>query len=278
MHTHLPRISAGDTDATVDLAGGRVATFRVAGHDILFAPATPPPEHRDWVTPPGAWVHAGNPVLFPQAGALDGNRFDDGGTMLLLHGLAYGRRWSLDLHWASRLCCSLSSDAETRRSFPFDWRLVQEVVVGPRTLRCTLRISNTGRDPLPVPPGWHPYFAVPLADKEKLAIAAVRRFRPPPSPDVEIDDVLELPRPDPLELCWPSGALRLATSAQFGTLVVWTLPGEPFICVEPWVAPPNALNNPAVRLTVAPGATLALWMEVTHAAAPGEGRVPDAAT
>ncbi|GAC1432379.1 MAG: hypothetical protein NVSMB65_05970 [Chloroflexota bacterium] len=264
MHPHLPRISAGDTTATIDLEGGRVAAFRVAGDPILFTPSAPVPEHGAWVDPPGAWVHGGNPVLFPQAGTLAHNRFADAGTALLPHGVVYGRRWSLDLHWASRVTCSIASDETTRRAFPFSWYLAQEVVVGPRTLRCTLRVTNTGPDPLPVAPGWHPYFAVPLGEKEQVRIDGVQGFRPPPSPDVEIDDVLPLPRSAPLDVRWPSGAVRLTTSPHFHTLVVWTMPGQPFICVEPWVASPDALNDPARRLTVAAGATLSLWMEIAR--------------
>src|SRR5438132_83404 len=109
MHTHRPRISAGDSSATLDLAGGRVATFRVGDRDVLFAPPTPPAEDRDWVQPPGSWIHAGNPVLFPQAGTLDGDRLAETGTSLPPHGLVYGRRWVLDLHWANRLACSIES-------------------------------------------------------------------------------------------------------------------------------------------------------------------------
>ncbi len=34
------------------------------------------------------------------------------------------------------------------------------------------------------------------------------------------------------------------------------------VCIEPWVAPPNSLNDPAARLSVGPGATATLWMEI----------------
>jgi galactose mutarotase-like enzyme len=262
MSDQLPRVTAGDTSATVDLRGGRVASFQVGRRDVLFAPTTPPPETRAWVQPPGAWIHAGNPVLFPQAGTLAGDRLIETGTTLLPHGLVYGRRWSLDLHEASRLLVSVESDETTWRAYPFFWRLVQEVMVSPGILRCTLRITNTGPAPLPVAPGWHPYFPLPLDEKSRFVVDDVAGFRSPPGPDAEIDDVLVLPRA-PLRMRWPSGALRMATSEHFGCLVVWTPPGQPLICAEPWVAPPDSLNNPAARLSVDPGTTLSLWMEVS---------------
>jgi galactose mutarotase-like enzyme len=46
----------------------------------------------------------------------------------------------------------------------------------------------------------------------------------------------------------------LSWSANHHVLVLWTLPGRPFICVEPWSAPANALQTGAAAL-VAPGDT-----------------------
>lgn len=262
MRESLPRIAAGDTSATIDLIGGRVASFEVGGRAILFAPAEPPPERRDWVDPPGAWIHAGNPLLFPQAGTLVGHRLVETGTTIKSHGIVYQRPWSVEIHEPSRLAAAIESDESSRRAYPFSWRLVQEVVVGPRALRCTLHVTNTGTVALPVAPGYHPYFAVPLDEKSRLRIDGVAGFRPPAGPDTEIDDVLVLPR-QPLRAHWPSGELRLTTSEQFGCLVVYTAPGQPYVCIEPWIAPPDSLNDPAARLSIGPGATLSLWMDVS---------------
>ncbi|MDB5077936.1 MAG: Aldose 1-epimerase [Chloroflexi bacterium] len=262
MRESLPRITAGDTSATIDPVGGRVASFEVGRRAILFAPAEPPPERRDWVDPPGTWIHAGNPVLFPQAGTLAGHRFVETGTTLKPHGIVYQRPWSVELQEPSRLVVAIESDEATRRAYPFSWRILEEVELGPGTLRFTLRITNTDTVELPVAPGYHPYFALPLDEKSRLQIDEVVGFRPPAGPDVEIDDVLVLPR-HPLSVHWPSGELRLTTSNHFGCLVVYTAPGQPYICIEPWIAPPNSLNDPAARIAISPGATLALWMEVS---------------
>src|SRR5579862_7038553 len=103
MNDSLPRIVAGDTSAAIDPVGGRVAAFEVSRRAILFAPPEPPPERRDWVDPPGAWIHAGNPVLFPQAGTLLDHRLVETGAILKSHGLVYQRPWSIDLHESSRM-------------------------------------------------------------------------------------------------------------------------------------------------------------------------------
>lgn len=261
MRDSLPRISAADTSATLDPIGGRVASFEVGSQAILFAPAEPPPERRDWVDPPGTWIHAGNPVLFPQAGTLVDHRLIEAGTTLKSHGIVYQRPWSVDLHEPRRLVVSIESDEGTRRAYPYSWRLVQEVTLSPRTLLCTLHITNTDTVALPVAPGYHPYFTLPLDEKSHLQIDDVAGFRAPAGPDSEIDDVLVLPR-HPLRVHWPSGELRITTSDHFGCLVVYTAPRQPYVCVEPWIAPPNSLNDPAARLSLSPGDTLSLWMEV----------------
>jgi galactose mutarotase-like enzyme len=257
----LPRIAAGETSATVDPVGGRVATFAVGPRPILFDPADPPPERRDWVDPPGTWIHAGNPVLFPQAGTLVDHRFVEAGTTIKSHGLVYQRPWRVDIQEPSRLMLSIESDAQTQRAFPFTWRLEEEVLVLPSVLRCTLRISNTGEVTLPAAPGWHPYFTLPLEEKSRLHLDAAPGYRAPAGPQGALDDVLPLSR-RPLHVTWPSGALRLTTSDQFGCLVVYTAPGQPLVCIEPWVVPPNSLNDPTARLSVRPGTTVTLWMEI----------------
>lgn len=257
----LPRIAASDTSATIDPIGGRVATFEVGPRSILFDPPERVPERRDWVDPPGTWIHAGNPVLFPQAGTLVDHRFVEAGTIIKTHGLVYQRPWAVDLQEPSRLVLSIASSAETQRAFPFSWRLEEEVAVSPAVLHCTLRIINTGDRVLPAAPGWHPYFNLPLEEKSRLRIDAVPGYHAPAGPEGALDDVLTLSR-TPLHAVWPSGALRMTTSDQFGCLVVYTAPGQPMVCIEPWVAPPNSLNDPAARLSVRPGTTVTLWMEI----------------
>ncbi len=257
----LPRIAASQTSATIDPMGGRVATLTVGAQDILFDPASPQRDRREWVDPPGAWIHAGNPVLFPQAGTLVDHRLVETGTTLKSHGLVYQRPWTVDRHEPSRLVLSIASDGETRRAYPFDWRLEQDVVVRPGVLHCSLHITNTGAVTLPAAPGWHPYFNLPLNEKSRLQIDDVPGYRAPAGPEGALDDVLPLSR-HPLHIQWPSGALRLTTSDHFGCLVVYTAPGQPMVCVEPWVAPPDSLNDPAARLAIPPGNTLTLWMEL----------------
>lgn len=135
------------------------------------------------------------------------------------------------------------------------------MAVRPGVLHCGLRIINTGDVALPAAPGWHPYVTLPLEEKSALRLDAGPGYRAPAGPEGALDDVLPLPR-QPLHVAWPSGELRMTTSDHFGGLVVYTAPGQPLVCIEPWVAPPNSLNDPTARLSIGPGRTFTLWMEI----------------
>ena len=57
--------------------------------------------------------------------------------------------------------------------------------------------------------------------------------------------------------------MELAWSPSFTTLVVWTLEGRDFVCVEPWTAPGGALQTHQGLLSVAPGDTFASEFEIS---------------
>jgi galactose mutarotase-like enzyme len=60
----------------------------------------------------------------------------------------------------------------------------------------------------------------------------------------------------------PTGTVTLRGSAEYTHWVVWTLAGRDFVCLEPWTCPGNAINTGDRLLTLAPGATRTLWLEI----------------
>ncbi len=83
-------------------------------------------------------------------------------------------------------------------------------------------------------------------------------------------------------------AAVVRASAAFSTLVVYTPPGKPAICFEPWTAPPNVFNvaargvEPSGLITLAPGAAwrgsmrlfLRPWPAPPGRGGPSEGKEP----
>jgi galactose mutarotase-like enzyme len=61
----------------------------------------------------------------------------------------------------------------------------------------------------------------------------------------------------------PGGArIDVRASSEFTRWVVWTLPGKPFVCLEPWTCPGNALNTGEGLVRLSPGATRESWVEI----------------
>jgi galactose mutarotase-like enzyme len=60
--------------------------------------------------------------------------------------------------------------------------------------------------------------------------------------------------------------VRLAWSPSFTTMVLWTLAGRDFICVEPWEAPAGALATRQHLPVLAPGQSIDMTFSIESAA------------
>jgi galactose mutarotase-like enzyme len=221
---------------------------------------------------PSANVRGGIPVLFPFPGRLAGDRYLAGGRAYALgqHGFARKRAFmEVDRRSdnAAAITVALEDDAETRAVYPYRFRLTLEVALTDR-LTLTTVVENRDTGPLPWALGFHPYFAIPNAEKGALSIAhdaahawdnvARRNVAAEPlqfTPTTETDLHLLDDRSATKVLC--RGALpwlELTVSDERPVWVLWSVPGKEFVCVEPWTAPGNALQTgDRVRL-LAPGA------------------------
>lgn len=207
-----------------------------------------------------------SPTLFPIVGRLKGDELHHEGKAypMTQHGFARDLRFD----WLSREAdsCSLvlTDNDETRRRYPFAFRLVVTFSADGADLKVTFEITNTGEGMLPASIGGHPAFNWPLLPglaKEAYALtfsseepALIRRLRsglmrvkPEPSPvqgnrlalserlfddDAVIVDRLAsnsvrygADRGPAIEVSWND----------FQELGVWSkLGGAPFVCIEPW--------------------------------------------
>lgn len=166
-------------------------------------------------------------------------------------------------------CClvlGLTSSEETLRQYPWastrSWRSRWQAAGS----RWTSTWRNRDTRPLPLHLGYHPYFRVPQGNKAKARVETdathawdnrAKHEVPFTGLDLtaqEVDmhlrdhsapgTVLERgPGLSPVKLSW---------SQEFRLLVVWTLQGKDFVCVEPWTAAAGALATGGL-LHVAPG-------------------------
>jgi galactose mutarotase-like enzyme len=288
MTSHIVSIASPDLTAEINAFGAELWRLQDAqGRDFLW--------HGD-----PAWWTGRAPLLFPVIGRLPDDRFTHGGQVFELpkHGFARRRQFEVVHREAALARLRLRADAATRQAYPFDFVLeMQFEIVGPE-LRMRARIANGGSEPMPAAFGFHPAFRWPLpgaGDRARHAIDFAEAEKGPlrrvggaglldparrPTPvvgrrlplrdDWFIDDALVFER-------LASRSLRYAGEGGPGLMIswtglphlgVWTKPGAPFICIEPWAdlpaetgAPP-ALSDRMGLFRLAAGATVELSMIV----------------
>jgi len=258
--------------------GGMVTSFEVAGREVFYL-------DRKTFEDPAANVRGGNPVLFPSPGRLAGDAFSWRGAAgsMKQHGFARNLPWTPCLRGSGSpdgayLGLMLASDDRTRAQFPWDFHAEITYSLRGAALRIDLRVSNQSAGDMPFGAGFHPYFAVPDADKGRVELptGATRAFDNTTKTEVPFAGFdLTLPEVD-LHLLdhgasagelWIDGGdgrrVSLRGSPEFSHWVVWTLKGKDFVCLEPWTCPGNALNTQDRLIVLGPGESRALWLEIS---------------
>ena len=219
--------------------GGRIGSLCVYGEELLLSDGDDPL----------AW---GSYPLAPWAGRLREGRFRfegreyrmpcDSGTHAI-HGTVFRRGWQIVARDTLRI--------ELQPDWPFDGFALQRFLLRDNGLDVHLELHARSQ-PYPASAGFHPWFLRRLGRGAPLALD----FRPArrivldseglstgvlASPDTATgDDCFIGLHADPL-LRWP-GVLRLRLSSNHAHWVVYEHPAHA-VCVEPWTAPPDALNG-----------------------------------
>jgi len=258
-----------ETQASVALApgrGGMVTRFRVGETNVLYMDA-------DTLHNPMQNVRGGIPVLFPIAGALRDDKLLDGGAshQLRQHGFARNLAWTIadqSTADAARMTLELTANATTKAQYPFDFRLAFTYSLSGNTLTIGQRFSNVGERDMPIQPGLHPYFLVPDAQKKDARVLtdATTAYDNRAGRETTLRGPIDLTAsevdlhlldhwPRTLRLVRPGDRdLELSLGLPDRVLVVWTQRGKDFVCVEPWTATANAVNE-GKALRVPPQAT-----------------------
>lgn len=243
------RLAAPGVEVVVDLvAGGRLASFVVDGHELLV---TEGPSPMGW----------GSFPMAPYAGRVRDGRFEFRGRlhdlpMLMpphaIHGTVLERSW--------RVTGDRTIATELGPTWPFAGRAVQRFDL--EAGRLTSRLEVRADEPMPASIGWHPWFrrmprpvagtdARPTIGPAELDLDAGAMYRrdavgivtgelvAPPPPGPWDDCFIDLRRSPVVR--WP-GFLELTIESDCPVYVVYTMPTDA-LCVEPQTAPPDALNT-----------------------------------
>ena len=229
-----------------------------------------------WQADKAVWgYHA--PILFPHCGkVVDGVIEAKGQTCQSpQHGFARLMEHSLADQSRDTLVLELCADEETRKMFPYEFRLVSIFTLEGSTLHHTLSVENLDGCAMPFGIGYHPGFAIPF-DDQHTAEDYELRFSEPESPlcvnnlphglmhgnlyylgsniqSIPIDDKLFANdshcmvnlRSQTLGLYEKdTGRAVVCDISQFPYTLIWSKPGTPkFVCIEPWHSLPSPENG-----------------------------------
>jgi galactose mutarotase-like enzyme len=256
----VPRIRVLSDDTIVEVApdrGGLITRWSVSGREHLYLDEATLLDRTKS-------VRGGVPVLFPTPGKLVGDAWSWRGKSgsLKQHGFARNLAWSVvERGPGAHLRMRIEDDASTIANFPWRFTFELDITIVNTSVRIAGAITNRGdasEGPMPCGYGFHPYFPVSIADKARAKITsdATRAFDNRTGRDVDFDatkldlggDEVDLHLLDhhgtKSALIIPGApSVALEGSAHFRRWVVWTLPQKPFVCLEPWSCPGDALNR-----------------------------------
>jgi len=248
--THTLRSS--EVAATIKRHGAELCSLQTtAGNELMWQAGSEWPRH--------------SPLLFPIVGRLKNDELRHRGALYPMgqHGFARDH----DFEWIARdeSSCELvlTDNDETRKRYPFAFRLVVTFALSGTDLDVAFEVTNTGDEVLPASIGAHPAFnwpLVPTLAKEDYALtfsddepAPIRRLRgglmrakPETNPiegrtlalsdrlfedDAIIFDQLASKEVGYAAQSGPS--IRMSWNG-FPQLGVWSKLGAALLCIEPW--------------------------------------------
>lgn len=250
-------LSRGPLRATIQTHGGELISLQDGGGTEYI-----------WGGDPAFWTGR-NPVLFPIVGSLRGSRVDIGGRSFEMsrHGFARNLEFAPAGQTADSVTLELRESRETlsRYPFPFSLRVQHRLLENGFTTSFT--VENTGDAPMPFCIGAHTAIRCPLGREERFEDyelvfdeeeAADTLLLTPEGLIRGGETEPMLPRNGRLPLDYAvfrrldtvifrrlrsAGVSLLHKTSgrgvhldfhEFPMAAFWTVPGAPFLCLEPW--------------------------------------------
>lgn len=245
-----------ETNSWVKVAperGGIIFSYGVQGEELLYL-------NEETFFNKDKNVRGGIPILFPISGQLANGTYEwEGRTYTMAnHGFARNASWEVigqEADNRASLSIRITSNEQTKLSYPFDFTVVFIYVLEGGKLTIKQEYNNAGQSPMPIYPGFHPYFKT---SEKNLAYETdatkyydynddqVKQF----TGRVDLTGLKEsvvfldssvpaISFGDPAE----KKRIKLSYGEQFKYIVLWTESGNEFVCVEPWMAKTDELNR-----------------------------------
>lgn len=218
---------------------------------------------------PGGW-----PFLFPICGRATYKNesncyfFEGKKYYLPIHGFAWNKAWRVLDVGKNFIEMCLCDDEQTFAQFPFHFSVTLRYELLPNKLICYQQYQNLSNCRMPYNAGFHPYFLTPTQQENIiLNYAPTKRFvynssltdvvgetglfdLPASITNSEINEQLTLLGKDKkINLIFANGdnlemqALGVEDENLFSYVQIYMQESKPFICIEPWMGFPNAINQ-----------------------------------
>lgn len=224
-----------------------------------------------WNGDPAFWKYH-SPILFPLVGSLKNKTYTHQGKTYSLpqHGFAREMRFELTSQTTNELFFSLESNEETRKGYPFDFRLDLGYRLEDNQITVIWRVRNNGKEDMFFSIGGHPAFQCPLNTAERQSEHYIQFDTDQPVHYLLVDDngqVVKKPLSEQHTLTTEDGFLPIYTHLfDHGALIIeekqycrislatpdkkpyltvsfdaplfglWSpaKKNAPFVCIEPW--------------------------------------------
>jgi galactose mutarotase-like enzyme len=240
--------------------GGLCYSIFTDGRELLYWPAGFNLESYSEIC--GGW-----PFLFPICGRLKKpSEYDIG-----LHGFAWNMPWDVTDRGDHFIEMCFESNYDTLRVYPFKFKVTLRYEISDGELICQQKYENLSNVEMPYYAGFHPYFLT--EDKDHVIFDynpvqglsynddltdVVGECLPPVTPtkvtDPNLNEKLVVMGDNKLSSLKLNDGSKIELSADsdlFPYVQLYTVPGEPFFCIEPWMGVPNALNHKS-KLRIVP--------------------------
>jgi len=222
-----------------------------------------------WNGDPSWWASRA-PLLFPICGSVKDDSYTHAGQKYDLpkHGFARFKEFSVEYSDDSSAVFLLKSDDETKAAYPFDFELRLIYRLNETGIEITYSVRNTSSVPMYYSIGAHEGYACPggienydviFAETETLDATVLSGPLLSDSRHRILTNERVLPLKDEYFVTdalvfeqLKSGAVELkdrrdGTSVKvdfegFQHLLLWTKPGAPYICIEPWCGLPDSTD------------------------------------
>jgi galactose mutarotase-like enzyme len=233
--------------------GGIIVGFGVNGTETLYL-------DKETFYDEKANIRGGIPILFPFCGQLPNQKYELNGIEYNMknHGVARNYPWEVidtSSDDGAALKMRFVSNEETYKSYPFEFELIYTYVLKNNVLTINQEYINKSDKEMPVAVGFHPYFEA--SDKKSIQydVNATKyldhndmKIKNYSNEDMDLTTSKESKvmldhKGNTMSFYLPDlkRKFTMQYSSEFKYIVIWSVEGKEFVCVEPWTAKNGAL-------------------------------------